>query len=297
MLITPATGASFHVRECFNIQWSSVVGAHYYLLEVGDDEPTFSYPLTPTTCADNLRHSIRRTWGNPLNVYYESGAVSVDNVRSLPSTTRTIHVTNIAPVPAGVSPVAPAVAATVQLPFFLDWSDTANPQVPGYDLDFDTGPNFALATMVLFLSPSRSDYMITRDLLAPGSYFWRVRALHGDVPGPWSAGRSITVRLRSATPASICSRSSQNPSTGTAATEPRESDVESSGACWRLACFPRDRHPTGGRAATTVTVPAGRTDAPLSGSPPARCRTSGGGSIGIIGVSLLGSLMVANKVR
>src|SRR4029078_11335269 len=40
--------------------------------------------------------------------------------------------------------------------------------------------------------PSRSDYMITRDLLAPGNYFWRVRALHGDVAGLWSSGRAIT---------------------------------------------------------------------------------------------------------
>src|SRR5262249_56657069 len=46
----------------------------------------------------------------------------------------------------------------------------------------------------------RSDYMITRDLLAPGNYFWRVRALHGDVAGLWSAGRAITVTAPVAPP-------------------------------------------------------------------------------------------------
>src|SRR4030095_6048203 len=81
-----------------------------------------------------------------------------------------------------------------------DWSDTPNPQVPGYDLEFNTSPNFAPATSVLLLSPSRSDYMITRDLLAPGNYFWRVRALHGDVVGLWSAGRTITVTAPVAPP-------------------------------------------------------------------------------------------------
>jgi hypothetical protein len=44
------TSASFHVREFFNIKWSAVPGAHYYLLEV-DNEPTFSYTLTLTTNA------------------------------------------------------------------------------------------------------------------------------------------------------------------------------------------------------------------------------------------------------
>ena len=124
----------------------------------------------------------------------------MDGVRSLPSATRTVQITNAAPIPAGVSPVAPANGATVQLPFFVDWSDTPNPQVPGYDLEFNTSPNFSLATMVLLLSPSRSDYMITRDLLAPGNYFWRVRALHGDVAGLWSAGRAITVTAPVAPP-------------------------------------------------------------------------------------------------
>src|SRR5438552_10282564 len=43
-ITTPANNAQFHVRESFNIQWSSVVNAQYYLLEA-DDEPTFSYPI------------------------------------------------------------------------------------------------------------------------------------------------------------------------------------------------------------------------------------------------------------
>ena len=197
---TPATGASFHVREFFNIKWSAVAGAHYYLLEV-DDEPTFSYPLTLTSNALTFGTQAQAGWGNALNVYYRVRAVSADNGRSLPSATLTIHVTNTAPVPPAPTLVSPAAGATAKLPFFFDWSDTANPQVPGYDLDVDTDPNFAGDFGVLFLGGvTRSDFMVTPDLLPPGKYFWRIRALHGDAFGPWTAGRAVTVAAQAATP-------------------------------------------------------------------------------------------------
>src|SRR5205823_9726755 len=163
-----------------------------------------SYPLTLTTNALTFGTQAEAGWGNPLDVYYRVRAVSADNVRGLPSATLTIHVTNAAPVPPPPSLTSPAAAATVSLPFFFDWSDTANPQVPGYDVDVDTDPNFAGSFGVLFLQGvTRSDYMITPDLLPPGNYFWRVRALHGDVLGPWSTGRAITVTAGLATPANL----------------------------------------------------------------------------------------------
>src|SRR4029079_13663643 len=201
---TPAfsatNGTSFHVREFFDIKWSAVAGAQYYLLEV-DDEPTFSSPLTLTTNALTFGTQAQAGWGNALNVYYRVRAVSADNVRSLPSATLAIHVTNTAPVPPAPTLVSPAAGATAKLPFFFDWSDTANPQVPGYDLDVDTDPNFAGDFGVLFLGGvTRSDFMVTPDLLQPGKYFWRIRALHGDAFGPWTAGRAVTVTAQAATP-------------------------------------------------------------------------------------------------
>jgi hypothetical protein len=57
--------------------------------------------------------------------------------------------------------LAPAAGATVATPFFLDWSDTANPQIPGYEVDVNTSPTFADISSVLFLTPTRSDYMIS----------------------------------------------------------------------------------------------------------------------------------------
>src|ERR1044071_9733921 len=114
--ITPLNNAQFHVNESYNIQWSSVVNAQSYILEA-DDEPTFSYPLNLTLAPIWFGTQSGAIWGNPLTIYYRVRAVSADAVRSLPSATRTVQNTNAAPIPAGVSAVAPAGGATVRLPF------------------------------------------------------------------------------------------------------------------------------------------------------------------------------------
>ena len=265
MFITPTSPASFHVTEFFDIKWSAVTGAHYYLLEV-DDEPTFSYPLTLTTNAITFGTKAQAGWGNALaNVYYRVRAVSADNVRSLPSATLNVHITNAAPVPAAVSQVAPAAGASVSTPFFFDWSDTANPQVPGYDLQVDTTPNFTNFVLLL-QGVTRSDYMITPDLLAPGNYFWRVRALHGDVAGPWSAGRAISVTAGPPTPAGfdlfaiITEPGNGYGGNSTMARVMLNQPAPAGGALVTLASdIPQAEVP-----ARTVTIPAGRTDAFVS---------------------------------
>ena len=265
VFITPTSPASFHVAEFFDIKWSAVTGAHYYLLEV-DDEPTFSYPLTLTTNAITFGTKAQAGWGNALaNVYYRVRAVSADNVRSLPSATLNVHITNAAPVPPAVSQVAPAAGASVSTPFFFDWSDTANPQVPGYELDVDTTPNFT--NFVLLLEGlTRSDYMITPDLLGPGNYFWRVRALHGDVAGPWSAGRAISVTAGPPAPAGfnlfaiITEPGNGYGGNSTMARVMLNQPAPAGGALVTLASdIPQAEVP-----ARTVTIPAGRTDAFVS---------------------------------
>src|SRR5438874_294969 len=204
---SPASPAQFHVREFFLINWTAVPGAHHYLLEA-DDEPTFSYPLTLTLDALQFGTSFRAGWGNALNAFYRIVAVSAGGVRSLPSPTLSVQITNAAPVPPPPTPLSPIGGATVTLPFTLDWTDTANPQVAGYDVDIDNEPNFLGTVGVLFVGgATRSDYMVVPDPLVdgfnhfpPGTYFWRVRAVHGDVVGPWSAGQSFTVAPLPATP-------------------------------------------------------------------------------------------------
>ncbi len=279
---TPSNNAQFHVRESFKIQWSAVSGAHYYILEA-DDQPNFSYPLVLTEAPLNFGTQFGALWGNPLTVYYRVRAVSVDGVRSLPSATLKVIITNSAPVPPGVSPISPAAGATVRLPFFFDWSDTPNPQVPGYDLEVNTSSNFATSSDVLFISPTRSDYMITRDLLAPGSYFWRVRALHGDGVGPWSASRAITVTAPIAPPnvnlfAILAEPGNAYGGNSTQARVMLDNPAPAGGAVVTIASdVPQVNMP-----GTTVTVPAGKTDAtitPIATGPV----PNNGVSIGIIG--------------
>jgi hypothetical protein len=196
----PANGSRFHVREFFDIKWTAVANAQYYLLE-GDDDPNFSAPQTLNVDPMQFGTTFHAGWGNALpNIYYRVRAVSIDNVRGLPSATLNVKVVNTAPVPPAPTPQSPIGGAVVSLPFMFDWSDTANPQVAGYDVDVDTDPNFAGAFGVALIQGiSRSDYTIVSDL-PPGNYFWRVRALHGDAFGPWSAGVGFRVVAAPPTP-------------------------------------------------------------------------------------------------
>src|SRR5712691_1801186 len=199
----PGNGSRFHAYETFKITWTAVPGAQYYVLEA-DDEPTFSYPLTLSLSPMEFGTSFGAGWGNEIpNVYYRVRAVSVDNVRGLTSATLNVHITNTAPVPPPPTPLSPAGGATVSLPFTFDWSDTANPQIPGYDIDVDTDPSFSGPFGVLLVQNiSRSDYTLVSDL-APGTYYWRVRAQHGLVYGPWSAGVNFSVVAPPPTPAGL----------------------------------------------------------------------------------------------
>ncbi|HWL94917.1 MAG TPA: hypothetical protein VNT79_15465, partial [Phycisphaerae bacterium] len=196
----PATGSQFHALEFFQIHWTTAPDAHHYLLEV-DDEPAFSYPLTLTTDLLQFGTTFQAGWGNEIpNIYYRVRAVSAGNVRGLPSSTLNVKITNTAPVPSAPAPLAPSGGATVSVPFTFDWTDTPNPQIAGYDLDVDDEPNFQGPFGVLFVQNiSRSDYMLAESL-APGTYYWRVRAIHGAVYGPWSAGASFTVVAPPPTP-------------------------------------------------------------------------------------------------
>ncbi|HEX8076503.1 MAG TPA: hypothetical protein VF511_01715, partial [Chthoniobacterales bacterium] len=281
-ITTPGNNAQFHVRESFKIQWSSVPGAHYYVLEA-DDEPTFSYPLNLTIAPLNFGTRSGGLWGNALTVYYRVRAVSVDGVRSLPSATVAVQITNTAPIPPAVSPIAPAAGATVQLPFFFDWSDTANPQVPGYEIDVNTSSTFAAGSNVLLLSPTRSDCMITRNLLAPGNYFWRVRALHGDVAGPSSPARTITVTAPITSPdvnlfAILAEPGNAYGGNTAHARVMLDNPAPPGGAVVTLATdLPQVDMP-----ATTITVPTGKTDATIANIATGPVPNNGV-SVGIIG--------------
>jgi hypothetical protein len=260
---TPSTGSRFHALENFTIAWSDVPGAQYYVLEA-DDEPNFSYPLTLTTSPLVIGTEFGAGWGNPIpNVYYRIRAVSVDNVRGLPSATLNVQITNAAPVPPAPTPLFPVGGATVSLPFTFDWTDTPNPQIAGYDIDVDDEPNFQGTFGVLLVQNiSRSDYTLVSDLV-PGNYWWRVRAIHGAVYGPWSAGTNFRVVASAPTPLDLFWLRTEPSST--AGGHPTQARVTLSapappgGAVVKIASdLPKAEVPD------SVFIPAGATDAVVS---------------------------------
>ena len=126
--------------------------------------------------------------------------------------------------------------------------------------------------------------MITRDLLAPGNYFWRVRALHGDVAGLWSAGRAITVTAPVAPPnvnlfAILAEPVNAYGGNTAHARVMLDNPAPAGGAIVSLSTdIPQVNLP-----ATTISVPAGRTDAAISNIATGPVPNNGGGSVGIIG--------------
>jgi hypothetical protein len=310
----PGNGSQFHTYEFFKITWTAVPGAQYYVLEAAN-EPTFSYPLTLSLNPMEFGTSFRAGWGNEIpNIYYRVRAVSVDNVRGLPSPTLNVHIVNTAPVPPPPTQQFPVNGATVSLPFTFTWSPTANPQIPGYDVDVDTDPTFSGPFGVLLLQNlSRSDYMLAKDPststdLAPGSYFWRVRAQHGSVFGPWSAGTSFHVVASPPTPPGLklfwllAQPSSVSGGFSTQARVSLNTPAPAGGAVVTIASdLPHAEVPS-----RTVTIPAGATDAvvspvttiPVNGSVVGDLRAAYGGTTqqSSLGLSpLLFSLAVNNS--
>ena len=261
----PGNGSRFHPYEFFKITWTAVPGAQYYVLEA-DDEPSFSYPLTLSLGPMEFGTSFDAGWGNEIpNIYYRVRPVSVDNVRGLPSAVLNVHIVNTAPVPSSPTPLSPSGGATVSLPFTFDWTDTANPQIPGYDIDVDDEPTFAGAFGVLMVqNVSRSDYTLMSDL-APGTYYWRVRALHGNAYGPWSAGQSFHVVATPPTPPGLSlfwmlvQPSAVEGGASTQARVTLSAPAPLGGAVVRIASdMPHAEVPI------NVTIPAGSTDAVVS---------------------------------
>jgi hypothetical protein len=107
--------------------------------------------------------------------------------------------------------------------------------------------------------------MITRDLLAPGNYFWRVRALHGDVAGPlvgWArdhgdgpvAPPDVNLFAILAEPVNAYGGNTAH------ARVMLDNPAPAGGAVVSISTdIPQVNMP-----ATTITVPAGRTDATIS---------------------------------
>src|SRR5206468_3627837 len=138
------------------------------------------------------------------------------------SPVRTFTVVGLGPAPGTPSFTSPASPAQFHVRefFLINWTD-----VPGahhYLLEADDQPNFSYPLTLTtdpmkfgtsfragWGNPLNVFYRIVAvpdplvegfNIFPPGTYFWRVRAVHGDVVGPWSAGQSFTIAPLPPTP-------------------------------------------------------------------------------------------------
>jgi hypothetical protein len=95
--------------------------------------------------------------------------------------------------PTAPTPLAPADAASVTLPFTISWSASSDPSgITAYNWQVSATSSFAnIVRQNSVTAPATQD---TVSGLANGTYFWRVQAVSNSfVQGPWSATRSFTV--------------------------------------------------------------------------------------------------------
>ncbi|NUT55943.1 MAG: hypothetical protein HOQ03_08175, partial [Thermoleophilia bacterium] len=105
------------------------------------------------------------------------------------------------PSVAAPSPLSPADAAGVTVPFDIGWSAVSDPAgVVAYNWQVSRTTAFSGTSVVIQNSTggTRTDAPVSG--LADGAYFWRVQAVNGkNVQGAWSAVRSFNVTGQGAT--------------------------------------------------------------------------------------------------
>ena len=272
---SPASGARFHVREFFLITWTAVPGRAS--LPAGSRRrAVVLVPVDAHDRRDAVRDELPRRLGQrDLNIFYRVVAVSADGVRGLPSPTLNVQITNAAPVPPAPTPAV----ADRRRDGARCRSRSTGPTRPtrrcaGYDLDIDDEPNFQGTVGVLLVQGvTRSDYMVVPDpllegknIFPPGTYFWRVRAVHGDVFGPWSAGQSFTVRrvARDTAGAVDLPHHQRARQRLGRQLDAGAGDAEHARAGGRRAHQARQRHAACRRCRPASSIPAGKTDATVS---------------------------------
>lgn len=125
-----------------------------------------------------------------------------DGLSSAPATLSGCIVT--APPPPSVaapSPLSPADAAGVTVPFSISWSAVSDPAgVVAYNWQVSRTTAFTGTSIVIQNSTGGTRTNAPVSGLANGTYFWRAQAVNGsNVAGAWSAVRSFSVTGQGAT--------------------------------------------------------------------------------------------------
>ncbi|HEX3879708.1 MAG TPA: hypothetical protein VHW24_22145, partial [Bryobacteraceae bacterium] len=174
-VMNPPKGYStFHPLETMTFTWGAVPGAASYLFQFSTDP---SFPLATRGQFDNLP-TPTMSFGTPDqgNYFARAFAVSSTGVLSQPSNIITYSVFYSNPITAPPSPINP-LSGTLTLPVTLKWTDIANPQPSGYEVEIAKDSGFA---NIEEDDPQLNEPTRTVLSLTPGTKFWRARSTVGD---------------------------------------------------------------------------------------------------------------------
>jgi len=196
--------STFHPLEVMTFNWSPVTGAASYVLQVSKDP---SFPTTTTASFNNIPNPTY-SFSTPDEGTYSARvyAVSANGVAGVPSNTINYSVFYNNPIGAPPARVSPASGASLTLPLQIAWTDVANPQPSGYELQIAKDSGFQ---QIEDDSPQLNKPNRTVLSLTSGQKFWRVRSAQGDASPTtaavtaWSAVGSFTISPAPPAPASL----------------------------------------------------------------------------------------------
>ena len=203
--MSPTQGYStFHPLEVMTFNWSPVTGAASYVLQVSKDP---SFPITTTTSINNIPNPTY-SFSTPDEGTYSARvyAVSANGVAGVPSNTINYSVFYNNPIGAPPAPLSPTNGASLTLPVQVAWTNVANPQPSGYELQIAKDSGFQ---QIEDDSPQLNDPNRTVLSLTSGQKFWRVRSAQGDsspttaAVTAWSASGSFTISAAPPAPATL----------------------------------------------------------------------------------------------
>ncbi|HXO37399.1 MAG TPA: hypothetical protein VN872_02110 [Candidatus Acidoferrum sp.] len=196
--------STFHPFEVMTFNWSPVAGAASYVLQFSKDP---SFPVSTTGTFNNIpdmtySFSTADEGSYSARVY----AVNANGVAGVPSNAINYSVFYNNPIGAPPAPLSPANGASLTLPVQLAWTDVANPQPSGYELQIAKDSGFQ---QIEDDSPQLNNPNRTVLSLTAGQKFWRVRSAQGDsspttaAVTAWSTAGSFTISAAPPAPASL----------------------------------------------------------------------------------------------
>lgn len=174
--MSPTKGYStFHPLEVITFNWSAVAGAASYVLQVSKDP---SFPVSTSSTFNNIPDATY-SFATPDEGIYSARvyAMSASGIAGVPSNVIRYSVFYNNPIGAPPAPLMPANGSSLTLPITLAWTDVANPQPSGYELQIAKDAGF---TQIEEDAPQLNNASRTELSLTPGQKFWRVRSAQGD---------------------------------------------------------------------------------------------------------------------